>query len=246
MARFFLPKTNLRDGRGVVQGSELAHLKKVLRLSSGDRITVFDDAGWEHEAVIRRLSAEQGEIEIIESHEAARESPLQLTLAVALTKGEKIDSVIEKATELGVHQIVPFSSSFTVPRLDERKIAARTARWEKIALSAVKQCGRTRRPEISSLCAFDALLDSTRPETLKLIFWEKEQHQSLYDAHDKHADADSVLLVIGSEGGFSAQEAQAASAHGFETIGLGRRTLRAETAAIVALGLVQFLWGDLK
>jgi 16S rRNA (uracil1498-N3)-methyltransferase len=244
MARFFLPKSNLRNGRGVVQGSELAHLRKVLRLGPGDRITVFDDAGWEHEAIIRQLSAEQGEIEIIESHEAARESPLRLTLAVALTKGAKIDWVVEKATELGVHQIVPFSSSFAVPRLDEKKIAARTARWEKIALSAVKQCGRTSPPEILPLCAFDALLD--RPQTLKLLFWEKEQYQSLYDAHDKHADAKSVLLAVGPEGGFSAQEAQAAAARGFETIGLGRRTLRAETAAVVAVGLVQFLWGDLK
>lgn len=244
MARFFLPRTNLRDGRGLLQGPELAHLRKVLRLKPGDRVRVFDDAGWEHEAVIRQLSAEKGEIEIIESYEARRESPLQLTLALGLTKGEKIDWVVEKATELGVHRIVPFTSSFAVPRLDEKKIVARTARWNKIALSAVKQCGRTRRPEILPLCAFDALLD--RPAMLKLIFWEKEQHQSLYDARDKHTDTDSVLLAVGPEGGFTAQEAAAAVARGFATIGLGRRTLRAETAAIVALGLVQFLWGDLK
>jgi 16S rRNA (uracil1498-N3)-methyltransferase len=244
MARFFLPRKNLRDGRGLLQGSELAHLSKVLRLKPGDRVRVFDDAGWEHEAVIRQLSAEQGEIEIIESYEAGRDSPLQLTLALGLTKGEKIDWVVEKATELGVHRIVPFTSNFAVPRLDEKKIAARTVRWNKIALSAVKQCGRTRQPEIFPLCTFAALLD--RPETLKLIFWEKEQHQSLYDARDTYADTDSVLLAVGPEGGFTAQEAAAAVARGFETIGLGRRTLRAETAAIVALGLVQFLWGDLK
>ena len=133
MARFFLPRKNLRDNRGLVDGQELAHLRKVLRLGPGDRITVFDDGGWEHEAVIRQLSAERGEIEILRSYQAGRESPLRMILAVGLTKGEKIDWVVEKATELGAHEIVPFTSTFAVPRLDEKKIAARSARWEKIA-----------------------------------------------------------------------------------------------------------------
>lgn len=246
MARFFLPRKNLRDNRGLVDGQELAHLRKVLRLGPGDRITVFDDGGWEHEAVIRQLSAERGEIEILRSYQAGRESPLRMILAVGLTKGEKIDWVVEKATELGVHEIVPFTSTFAVPRLDEKKIAARSARWEKIALSAVKQCGRTQPPKISPLRAFDALFGGAWPETLKLLFWEKESKQSLYEIHAKQATVKSVLLTIGPEGGFAAQEVEAAEAHGFETVGLGRRTLRAETAAVTALALVQFLWGDLK
>ena len=246
MARFFLPRKNLRDNRGLVDGQELAHLRKVLRLGPGDRITVFDDGGWEHEAVIRQLSAERGEIEILRSYQAGRESPLRMILAVGLTKGEKIDWVVEKATELGAHEIVPFTSTFAVPRLDEKKIAARSARWEKIALSAVKQCGRTQPPEISPLCAFDALVGGAWPETLKLFFWEKESKRSLYEIHAKQATAKSVLLAVGPEGGFAAQEVEAAQAHGFETVGLGRRTLRAETAAVTALALVQFLWGDLK
>jgi 16S rRNA (uracil1498-N3)-methyltransferase len=246
MARFFLPRKNLRDNRGLVAGQELAHLRKVLRLGPGDHITVFDDAGWEHEAVIRQLSAEQGEIEILRSYEAGRNSPLRITLALGLTKRDKIDWVVEKATELGVHKIAPFTSTFAVPRLDEKKIAARTARWEKIALSAVKQCGRTQLPEILPLCEFDALIRGDWPETLKLIFWEKEQRRSLGQAHAKQPGAAAILVAVGPEGGFTAQEVEAARAYGFEPIGLGPRTLRAETAAIAALGLVQFLWGDLK
>ncbi|MGE5216299.1 MAG: 16S rRNA (uracil(1498)-N(3))-methyltransferase [Chloroflexota bacterium] len=246
MARFFVPRKNLHDNRGLIDGQELDHLKKALRLGPGDRITVFDDGGWEHDAVIRELSVKQGEIEILRSYRAGRESPLRLILAVGLTKGEKIDWVIEKATELGAHKIVPFTSIFAVPRLDEKKIAARASRWEKIALSAVKQCGRTQLPEISPLCAFDDLVTGTWPETLKLLFWEKEAERSLHEVHAKLASAKSVLLAVGPEGGFAAQEVEAAQAQGFETVGLGRRTLRAETAAITALGLVQFLWGDLK
>ncbi|MGH7793624.1 MAG: 16S rRNA (uracil(1498)-N(3))-methyltransferase [Candidatus Binatia bacterium] len=246
MARFYLPRRNLRDNRGVLDGQELAHLRKVLRLVPGDRITVFDESGWEHEAVIRQLTAQQGEIEILRSYEADRESPLRLTVAVGLTKGEKMDLVVEKATELGAQTIVPFTSAFSVPKLDDKKIAERTERWGKIALSAVKQCGRTRVPEILRLREFQALVSGDWQATLKLFFWEKEQRQSLYQAHATHSNATSLFVVVGPEGGFTAQEAELAQSHGFEPVKLGPRILRAETAAVAALSLIQFLWGDLK
>jgi len=246
MARFYLPKENLRDSRGVLDGQELAHLRKVLRLAPGDRITVFDDSGWEHEAVIVQLSAEQGEIEILRSYEAGRESPLQVTLALGLTKGDKMDFVIEKATELGVQTIVPFTSAYSVPKLDPEKIAARTARWQKIALSAVKQCGRTGAPMILPLRDFKGMVGGEWQAALKLIFWEQEQRQSLHQAHASRSVAPSVLVVVGPEGGFSAEEAELACSHSFVPVRLGRRILRAETAALAALTLVQFLWGDLR
>ena len=246
MSRFFVPRKNLRETRGRIDGPEYMHLKKVLRLGPGDRITVFDESGWEHDAVLRELAAEQGEIEILRSYEAGRESPLQITLGVALTKGEKMDLVVEKATELGAQKIAPFTSAFSVPKLDVAKIAARTERWQKIALSATKQCGRTRVPEILPLCKFETLVKSDPAQTLKLFFWEDEQHQSLRQAHERNSQANSLLLAIGPEGGFAHQEAELAKSHGFEPIHIGRRILRAETAALVALGLVQFLWGDLR
>jgi 16S rRNA (uracil1498-N3)-methyltransferase len=244
MARFFVPKESLGDQRGVIDGPELLHLRKVLRLVVGDRITVFDDAGWEHEAVIRALSAEQGEIEIVSSYRPARESDVRIILGVGLTKGEKMDFVVEKATELGAQAIVPCSSEYSVPKLDERKITSRTTRWEKIALAAVKQCGRTRLPEVLPLCHFEALVSGDWDYALKLFFWEKESARSLRTAREKRGDAKAVLLVVGPEGGFSAAEAALAQAHGFESVRLGPRILRAETAAIAALSLVQFLWGD--
>ncbi|MDP2602613.1 MAG: RsmE family RNA methyltransferase, partial [Deltaproteobacteria bacterium] len=125
MARFFVPRKNITDQRATVEGPELDHLRKVLRLGPGDPIIVFDDAGWEHEAVIRSLSAQAAQIDLLRSVQAERESPLQLTLAVGLTKGEKMDFVVEKATELGVQAIVPFVSAYTVPKLDQRKIEKR-------------------------------------------------------------------------------------------------------------------------
>jgi len=246
MARFFVPRKNLRDNRGHIDGQELVHLSKVLRLTPGEHITIFDDSGWEHEAVIRALGARQGELEILRSYQPERESPLQITLAIALTKGEKMDFIVEKATELGVQTMIPFVSSYSIPRLDERKTVKRSERWQKIALSAVKQCGRTRMPEISPVFEYRRLVDDAPPQTLKLIFWEKEHQRSLYQIREQRGDVEAVLIVIGPEGGFTAEEAQMAQRQGFEPVELGRRILRAETAAVTAIALVQFLWGDLR
>jgi 16S rRNA (uracil1498-N3)-methyltransferase len=245
MARFFLPKERIQDQRGTVVGDELAHLRKVLRLEPGDRFIVFDDTGWEHEAVIRSFSAHRGDIDILRSYQPDRESALQITLALGLTKGEKMDFVVEKATELGVLNIVPFTSTYTVPKLDDRKAEARTERWKKIAVSAAKQSGRTRLPKVYSLCEFREFAGKPWDDMLKLFFWEREGQQTLKQVRDSQPDARAVLLVIGPEGGFSVEEADLAQRHGFRSVQLGPRILRAETAAIAALSLVQFLWGDL-
>lgn len=244
MARFFVPKKSINHQRATVEGPELDHLRKVLRLGPGDSIIVFDDAGWEHEAVIRSLSAQAAEIDVLRSFQVERESPLQLTLAVGLTKGEKMDFVVEKATELGAQAIVPFVSAYTVPKLDQRKIEKRGERWQKIALAAAKQCGRTRIPEIFPLVNFENMVQQTAGP-LNLLFWEKEAHQTLKQVHATDPDARSIFLVTGPEGGLSDQEADLAQQHGFKAIRLGRRILRAETAAVTAASLVQFLWGDL-
>ena len=246
MVRFFVPKADIQGKRGVVVGQELQHLRRVLRLTPGNSITVFDDSGSEHEAVIRSVSSESAAIEIIRSYQAQRESPLELTLAVGLTKGGKMDFVVEKATELGAQTILPFTSTYAVPKLDERRISTRTERWRKIALSAAKQCGRTIVPEVLPLCTFQEVVKRPSDEAVKLLFWEKETERSLAALYESHRKAAAVTLVIGPEGGFSAVEAELAQAHGFALVQLGRRILRAETAALTTLSLVQFLWGDLS
>lgn len=245
MARFFLPSDRIRNKRGTIVGAELEHLRKVMRLRPGDLITVFDDAGWVHEAIIRGFSGDKGEIEITKSHQTEYESPLNVSLAVGLTKGEKMDLVVEKATELGVYTIVPFVSAYTVPKLDERKIERRTGRWAKIALSAAKQCGRTRIPKILSLCEFRDVVTEAQTDLLKLLCWEREGHQTLKQVHVIEPNVREVLLIIGPEGGFNFEEVELAKEHGFRSVALGRRILRAETAAVAAMSLVQFLWGDL-
>src|SRR5688500_13434365 len=245
MARFFLPTRQIEDHRATITGVELNHLRRVLRLRPQDRVVVFDDAGCEHEGIIRSLSEDRGEIEIIRSYQVNSESPLKTTLALGLTKGEKMDWVVEKATELGVHTIVPFRSDYTIPKLNERKMAQRSERWQKIALSAAKQCGRVRIPEIMALTDFRDLLEPVWRDALRLLFWEKECQHGLFELKETRTSIGEVVLMIGPEGGFSAPEAALALEHGFKPVRLGPRILRAETAAVAALSAVQLLWGDL-
>jgi 16S rRNA (uracil1498-N3)-methyltransferase len=245
MARFFLPMQQIQDHRATLIGAELNHLRRVLRLRTEDRVVLFDDGGCEHEGIIRDLSEDRAEIEILRSYRVDNESPLKTILALGLTKGEKMDWVVEKATELGVHTILPFFSSYTVPKLNERKMAQRSERWQKIAVSAAKQCGRARIPEILALTEFRDLLNAVSRDALRLLFWEKECEQRLSELKETRTVISEVVVTIGPEGGFSAQEAAMALGQGFEAVGLGRRILRAETAAVAALAAVQLLWGDL-
>ena len=245
MARFFLPRSRIDGRRASIVGPELEHLRRVLRLRPGDQIVAFDDTGWEHEAVIRALDEAQGELEILRSHQAERESPLAIRLALALTKGDKMDYVVEKVTELGVKSIAPFLSRYSVPKLDERKAVQRAERWRKIALSAAKQCGRTLLPEILPVSDYRNTITSPTAGGLKLFFWEREGGQSLKQVHSREPRVESATVVIGPEGGFTVEEAELASNQGYHMVHLGPRILRAETAAVTALSLVQYLWGDL-
>ncbi len=246
MPRFFLSMEQIRDNRGVITGRELIHLRKALRLRPGDPVTVFDGSGLEYDAMIRSLSAEQAEIEILNSYQANRESALEMILAVGLTKGEKMDVVVEKAAELGAQAIIPFASVHAVPKLDEARARKRSERWAKIALSAAKQCGRSKVPQILPLCEFERLVGQPWEQTLKLLFWEREQSRTVREVYEKQSGVRSVLLAVGPEGGFSLEEANLAQKQGFESVSLGRRILRAETAAVSVMTLAQYLWGDLR
>lgn len=245
MARFSIGRESVQNGAVTLRGEELRHMKKVLRLRPGDRVTLFDDRGWEHAGVIRSYDTDEGKIEVLESYEPGRESFLEITLGQSLGKGNKLDWVIEKATELGVRTIVPFSSRYTVPKFGPSKIEGRERRWRKIALSAAKQSGRTRIPQISDLGTFEDLVRQPDSYDLKLIFWERAESQTLSPLKEQQAHIRSILLMIGPEGGFAHEEVALALSHGFQPVSLGKRILRTETAALVVLSVVQFLWGDL-
>jgi 16S rRNA (uracil1498-N3)-methyltransferase len=233
--RLFVPSAH-REGPLIrVTGNELRHLR-TLRLAAGARLVVFDEQGNEHEARVERVAARLAEVVVHATHRPQRESALDLVLAPALLKGSKMDLVVEKAVELGVRRIAPITSRYTLGA------ASRTERWRRIALAAAKQSGRTSVSPIDDAVSLDRLVRAPWPG-LRLIAWEDEREQPL---DGLAASAEAVVIVVGPEGGFAADEVEDARAHGFASVTLAPRVLRAETAAITAATLCQHRWGDLS
>jgi 16S rRNA (uracil1498-N3)-methyltransferase len=237
--RFFAPPGAFNFSKSIVTltADEARHLREVLRLKPGDEVSVFDGAGREFRARVVQARRETAELELSDEVQPARpESPLQLTLAVALLKGEKFDLVVQKATELGVSRIVPLMTRYADIKLrDESDAARRVARWQRIALEAAKQSGRAVVPEVSQPAALEDALKNPC-----LFFSEREGHGL------KPIDTDTVTAIVGSEGGWSDEELEQAREARADVVTLGGRILRAETAAIVATALLQHLAGDLK
>ena len=245
LPRFLVSPDAVRDGAATVAGSELAHMRKVLRLRPGSRVLLWDGEGAEHEAVITAYEGGVAAMTVVRSYRPERESPLAVTLVQAVGKGDKMDWIVEKATELGVTRVAPFFSSHTVPRFGGDKGERRRERWRKIAAAAARQSGRTRIPEIGEPDRFDAMLERDWQCDARLLFWEDAHGRGLASLREELDSPRSVLVMVGPEGGFSGEEAAIAAARGFHTIGLGRRILRTETAAVAAVCAVQLLWGDL-
>ena len=235
MLRLFVPRAS-RDGARVrIAGSELRHLR-TLRLGRGDRLVVFDEAGDEHDVRLEQVGGRAADAVVVATRRPARECALDLTLAPALLKGAKMDLVIEKATELGVRRIVPIVSRHAVGE------AVRLERWRRIAVAAAEQSGRTRVPDVEPGVSFDELVRHPWPG-VRVLGWEGEGQRALADLP---AHADAAIVATGPEGGFADAEVETARAHGFVTVTLGPRILRAETAAIVAVALCLHRWGDLS
>ncbi len=240
MRRFFIHSSHIQDCQAILAGPEFHHLQHVLRLQIGDSVALRDERGSEYQGTIARLSSDNAAITIttvtVLSH-----SSFVLTLALGLLKNQKMDFVIEKVTELGVQTIVPFFSTNTVATLPQDRQANRLARWQRIAQSAAKQSGSPL-PHITAPYSFEQLLTAVPDTPNKLLFYEQEQALTLRTFANSHGALSSLWIVIGSEGGFTAQEVQQAQGAGFTIVSLGPSILRAETASIAAITLCQYLW----
>lgn len=225
---------------------EARHLRDVLRLKVGDEVYVFDGEGREFRCAVAESRRDSAALAVIIEVEPARaESPLELTLAVALLKGEKFDLVVQKGTELGVTRVVPVVTKLADIHLrDESDAAKRIARWQRIALEAAKQCGRAVVPEIARPVAFQSVIQDSGGGR-KVLFSERDG-RSLREAMESFpAGPLQLTALVGSEGGWTDEELEAARQAGWTVITLGGRTLRAETAAIAITALLQHIAGDL-
>jgi 16S rRNA (uracil1498-N3)-methyltransferase len=226
-----------------VAGTDADHIRKVLRLGPGDRIFLFDGSGTEWEAKIEAVEANQVIAAVIAARRPQQESPLRIAVAQGILKEKKMDQVIRQLTELGADAWIPFAAERSVARPDPRKIEARMKRWQKIAVEAAKQCRRLKVPEVSPAADFDRALRRAEGHTLKIAFWEKARTGTGWPTEPKKPE--SVFLLVGPEGGFTADEIALAESAGFLPASLGPRILRAETAAVVACALAQHRFGDL-
>ena len=253
--RFYAPPSAFApDEKSVtLSAEETRHARDVLRLQSGDEIFVFDGAGREFHCAIQTIDRDAAELSVMAEVEPARpESSLNLTLAIALLKGEKFDLVIQKATELGVKRMVPLDTERADVRLRENDgTNKRVARWRRIALEAAKQTGRAYVPEIAAPLTFNLLLTSTVDDqelstnVTRLMFSERGG-RSLGEATNNFAGhPPGIVAVVGPEGGWTDKEIELAREAGWEIVTLGGRTLRAETAGITVVALLQHRFGDL-
>ena len=238
MRRLFY-KGRLKDNLEIT-GEDAHHLKNVYRAKINDEITVVDDF---NNAAIMRITAFNDKsvvLDLVKEIELTGAPKVRLTLAFCLLKGEKTDFVLQKATELGVSKIIPIISDRVIVKPDAKKAAEKLKRWEKIALEAAKQSGGLP-PEVSSLTRLDEFLQ-TQPQNL-VFFYENEEERSLKQSITE-TDGNELTLLIGPEGGFSAYESERIIKAGGAPTTLGKRILRAETAAMVAVALVMHEMGE--
>jgi 16S rRNA (uracil1498-N3)-methyltransferase len=246
LRRFKIDKECIEGWKATIRDpGEIRHIGKVLRLKAGDEVILFDGVGKEYHASLTRLSPREISLTLLqEPSSVAAESPLRIILGLGLLKSSKFDWLVQKTTELGVAEVVPFYSLHVVPRWEESRSRSRQSRWEKIASEAAKQCGRAQVPKIHSPRSFEEMLAMKSEDATKILLWEKEPAGSLKNV--LASSVSPIFALIGPEGGFSDEEALRAREAGFQPIRLGPRILRAETAGIAIVSLLQFIRGDLN
>ncbi len=229
-------------------GAELAlgesaarHVRSVLRLKAGAPLVVFDGRGTACEAELLHATRAGVRVKVGRALEAAVEAPLEVVLALGVSRGERMDLAVQKAVELGTTGIVPLLTERAVVRLDEDRARRRHAHWQAIAVAACEQCGRNRLPDVAPPQTLDAWLTGLDRAGLRLM----PDPGAATGLAGMDAPAAGVTLLIGPEGGLAEAERALAARHGFRPVRLGPRVLRTETAVIAALAAVMTLWGDL-
>jgi 16S rRNA (uracil1498-N3)-methyltransferase len=246
--RFHAPPAAFAKGQITLEADEARHLREVLRLKPGDEAFVFNGEGREFRCRVETARRESALLSLLaEIPAASPESSLDLTLAVALLKGDKFDLMVQKTTELGVARIVPVITDRADVKLrDEQDAAKRSARWQRIALEAAKQCGRARVPVIGPPRAATDLLQASADASEISVMFSERCGNDFSTVFAQTVAPTKVIALVGSEGGWSDDEINLAQAQGWRIVTLGGRILRAETAAIAVTTILQHRFGDLR
>jgi 16S rRNA (uracil1498-N3)-methyltransferase len=242
LPRFLATSVDVSASSARLDADEARHLAQVLRLSVGDEVAVFDGVGREFRARVERIARDGADLRLIEEVAASPEPAVPMTLAQAALKGEKMDDVVRDATMMGVRTIEPLVTEHTAAHM---KAGRAPERWRRIAIASAKQCRRAVVPAIGIGTAFADWLPQDRA-ALRLILVEPSASRAGHPPSTLGGDRPaSASLLVGPEGGWSADEIASAITAGCVPITLGRRTLRADAVPIVAIGVLQFVWADL-
>ena len=240
MPRFPVDEKNIDGSKATLTGTDYRHITKVLRMKEGDAITLFDGRAMEYEGRISLVGSREIQVDIFSSRKVETDSPLRITLLQGLPKGEKMDYIVEKTTEIGVHTIVP-----VITERSQVRTADKRNRWGRIALEASKQCGRTTPPAIENTLNFIEAIKFSVGSDLAIILHVGSQVSLKELLNNPLQHPKNIIVLVGPEGGFSENEVLLACEMGFTSLGLGPRTLRTETAGIAFLSIIQFHHGDL-
>lgn len=240
--RLFVDATLTPGTRTALTGDQGRYVGRVLRSRPGDALRLFNGSGQEFSATIEKIDRDGAVVAVAEGRAVNVESPLDVQLAQVVARGDRMDFVVQKATELGVRRITPLQSEFSVVKLGSQRAVRRREHWRRVSESACEQCGRAVLPTIDQPRSLsDFLAENLPDDCLRLVLSPGTERSAAALARP----AAGVVLLVGPEGGFSAGEIRQAESCGYVPVALGPRILRAETAAIAALTLVQVLWGDM-
>ena len=240
MPRFFVAREDIEEGRVLIRRDDAFHIARSLRMAVGDTVTVSNGEGTDYTVRLTRIRDEECCGEILEALPSHTEPECRITLLVAYPKGDKLETVIQKAVELGAYRIVPFESSRCIKRPKAEKADKLKARHARIAEEAAKQCGRSRIPEVLSPVGYREALRIAGESELALLCYEDERGRSIKAALRDAGRVGSISVVVGAEGGFSPEEAGEAHDAGLVSVGLGPRILRCETAPLYALSALSY------
>lgn len=238
MQRYFIPAEAITGTHIRLTGDEVHHIKNVMRNKPGDRIIVFSEDGYDCVCVIEEMNSRQIDCRLVEKFPSQGEPRTRITIAQSLVKGDKLEWIVQKGTEIGASSFQPFRSARSIVKINVQKEPKKRDRWQRIAKEAAEQSHRGKVPAVLPVLSWNAILDEIEKFPLTLIAYEKGG-MPLKQAMLKF-QADEILLLIGPEGGFTEEEIHEAHARGAVPITLGPRILRAETAPLVALSCLLF------
>jgi len=246
LRRFFVKVLPDDGGPCIIDGKEARHIIKVLRMGKGDRVIVMDPAGQRYYGVIESLGTQSVALRLEGPAPRPEPSPIEIELCQALLKSQAMDLLVQKASEIGVDKLVPFTSERTVVKLDQERFGLKRRHWQEIARNAAKQCDRASPMEIAPLQTFQDLVFAMGDiQGQKVILWEQEPARDLRGLLRSTSSGGKVIAIVGPEGGFSGKEVEIARGSGFVPASLGSRILRSETAALAISAILQYEWGDL-